>query len=269
MSSKAVLKQLEASRNNYRNALAYADAHLNVKDSIFNREKSNLIANMEARRSYEAQQEELKLAQKNLDILQQDSKISRLTRWLLILILLTVIAIAFALLSRKNRVLDRNTRDLSQARERGEELASALINKEQELTSYTLNFVQKNEGITDLKQQLEQLRKKLEGPNKQEVQGLIRKLDGLLRSDEGWSAFRQHFESVHPKLMTSLSQDYPGLTTSDFRLIALIRLNLSSKEISSVLGISPDSVKTARYRLRKKLSLATQDNLFDFLLQRG
>lgn len=264
-----LLKQLEASQGNYRAALAYADAHLNVKDSIFNREKSNLIANMEARRSFEAQQEELKLAQKNLDFLQQKSKVSRLTRWLLILILLTVIAIAFALLSRKNRVLDRNTRDLTQARERGEELASALINKEQELTSYTLNFVQKNEGITDLKQQLEQLRKKLEAPHRAEVQSLIRKLDGLLRSDDDWAAFRRHFESVHPKLMTSLSQDYPGLTTSDFRLIALIRLNLSSKEISSVLGISPDSVKTARYRLRKKLTLTTQDNLFDFLLQRG
>ncbi|MEM6772081.1 MAG: helix-turn-helix transcriptional regulator, partial [Bacteroidota bacterium] len=264
-----LLKQLEASRGNFRNALAYADAHLNVKDSIFNREKSNLIANMEARRAYEAQEEELKLAQKNLDLLQQKNKVSRLTRILLILGLFTVIAIAFALISRKNRVLDRRQRDLSQAKEREGALASELLNKEQELTSYTLNFVQKNEGITELKQQLELLRKKVDGSNRQDVQALIRKLDGLLRSDDDWAAFRQHFENVHPELMSSLGREYPALTTSDFRLIALIRLNLSSKEISSVLGISPDSVKTARYRLRKKLNLNTQDSLFDFLLQRG
>ncbi|MEO0732755.1 MAG: tetratricopeptide repeat protein [Bacteroidota bacterium] len=263
------LKDLEASRGNYRLALSYAEAYRNVKDSIFNREKSNLIANMEARRTFEAQQEQLKLAQKNVDLLQQKNKINRLTKWLLLLGLFTVLAIAFALLSRKNRVLDRRRRDLDRAEERKDELESALVTKDQELTSYTLNFVQKNEGITELKQQLEKLRVKVDREHRPEVRGLIRRIDGLLRSDDDWIAFRQHFESAHPNLISSLGRDFPGLTTNEFRLIALIRLNLSSKEISTVLGISPNSVKTARYRLRKKLGLDTNDNLFDFLLQRG
>lgn len=261
-------KQLETQRGNYQEALAYADAYFNVRDSLFNREKSNLIANMETRRAYEAQEEKLILAQKNLDLLVQENKISSLTKWLLVLGLLAAIAIAYAMLSRKNSIIARKGDDLKKAHQRGDSLETALKGKEQELTSYTLNFVQKNEGITELKQLTEALGKRLGKEHRAELRAITRKLEGLLQVDEDWADFRRHFESVHPDLITRLGEDFPGLTSNEFRLIALIRLNLSTREVSTVLGISPDSVKTARYRLRKKLNLETQDNLFDFLQQR-
>jgi len=158
---------------------------------------------------------------------------------------------------------------LAKANKRSDNLETALKEKERELTSYTLNFVQKNEGITELKQLTEALGKRLDTEHRAELRSITRKLDGLLRVDEDWADFRRHFESVHPTLIPQLGEDYPGLTSNEFRLIALIRLNLSTKETGAVLGISPSSVKTARYRLRKKLNLDTQDNLFDFLLQRA
>ena len=260
-------KQLETRRGNFRQALLHADAYLNVKDSLFNREKSNLIANMEVRRAYEAKEEELVLAQKNLDILVQENKISSLTKWLLVLGLLTVIAIAYALLLRKNRIIVRKKADLKEAHQRRDSLETVLKGKEQELTSYTLNFVQKNEGITALKLLIQNLSKRVDTEHRTELKSIIRKLEGLLRVDEDWADFRRHFESVHPDLIKLLGKEFPGLTGNEFRLISLIRLNLSTKEISAVQGISPDSVKTARYRLRKKLNLDTQDSLFDFLLQ--
>ncbi len=264
-----VFKKLETRRGNCPRALTYADAYVNVRDSMFNREKSNLIANMEARRAYEAKEEELKLAQKNLDLLVQENKVSTLTKWLLVLGLLTAIAIALALLARKNSIIASKGDDLAKANKRSDNLETALKEKERELTSYTLNFVQKNEGITELKQLTEALGKRLDTEHRAELRSITRKLDGLLRVDEDWADFRRHFESVHPTLIPQLGEDYPGLTSNEFRLIALIRLNLSTKETGAVLGISPSSVKTARYRLRKKLNLDTQDNLFDFLLQRA
>ncbi|MEM9929945.1 MAG: helix-turn-helix transcriptional regulator, partial [Bacteroidota bacterium] len=261
-------KLLETQRGNFRKALQFADLYLSIRDSLFNREKSNLIANMEARRAYEAQEEQLLLAQKNLDLMVEENKVSTLTKWLLALGLLSAIAIAFAMVSRKNAVIARKGADLEEAFQRRNNLESALKVKEQELTSYTLNFVHKNEGITELKQLIQDLSKRVSSEHRAELTSIVRKLDGLLRVDEDWADFRRHFESVHPELMNRLGQDFPGLTSNEFRLIALIRLNLATKEISSVLGISPDSVKTARYRLRKKLHLNTQDNLLDFLLQR-
>ena len=261
-------KNLEARRGNYQLALTYADAYFNVRDSLFNREKSNLIANIEARRAYEVQEEKLIIAQKNLDLMVKENKISSLTKWLLALGLLAGLATAYAMLSRKNSIIARKGDDLEKAHQRGDNLETALKGKEQELTSYTLNFVQKNEGITELKQLTEALGKRLGQEHRAELRAITRKLEGLLQVDEDWADFRRHFESVHPDLITRLGEDFPGLTSNEFRLIALIRLNLSTREVSTVLGISPDSVKTARYRLRKKLNLDTQDNLFDFLQQR-
>lgn len=264
----AAMKELESRRGNYRRALAYADQYFNVRDSLFNREKSNLIANMEARRSFEAQEEKLLLAQKNLDMLAQDNQINRLTKWLLVLILLAAISIAYAMLSRKNTIIERRGADLREATQQRDNLEGALKEKERELTSYTLNFVQKNEGISELKQLTEALAKELGPEHRTKLRTISKKINALLRVDDDWADFRRHFESVHPNLMVKLGEEFPGLTRNEFRLIALLRLNLSSKETSTILGISPDSVKTARYRLRKKLGLDTQDSLFEFLLQR-
>lgn len=264
----AAFKTLENTRGNYQQALLFADLYLNVRDSLFNREKSNLIASMEARRSFEAQEEKLLLAQKNLDILIQENKISRLTKWLLVLSLLVVISIAYAMLARKNTIIASKGADLQRAKQERNDLQGVLKSKEQELTSYTLNFVQKNEGISELKRLTETLAKELGQEHKLKLRIISKKLSSLLRVDDDWADFRRHFESVHPDLMTKLGEEFPGLTRNEFRLIALLRLNLSTKETSTILGISPDSVKTARYRLRKKLGLDTQDDLFEFLIQR-
>ena len=50
------------------------------------------------------------------------------------------------------------------------------------------------------------------------------------------------------------------------RLAALMKMSLTTKEMATILNISPDSVNKARYRLRKKLNLSTDDSLSDFIL---
>ncbi|MEL6945199.1 MAG: LuxR C-terminal-related transcriptional regulator, partial [Bacteroidota bacterium] len=162
--------------------------------------------------------------------------------------------------------LEKQQMDLLKAEKETDKLKDTIQQKEQELTSYTLNFVQKNELISDLKTAIQGLKSELSREQRPKLNAIAKKIDTAFRMDEDWEDFRKHFESVHPSLMNKLSQNYPNLTKNEFKLIALIRLNLSIKEMSSILGISPDSVKTARYRLRKKLRLENHNNLFDFLI---
>jgi DNA-binding CsgD family transcriptional regulator len=75
-----------------------------------------------------------------------------------------------------------------------------------------------------------------------------------------------HFEKVHHSFFDNLKKKFPDLSQSDLKLCALISLNLSSKDMAELMGISPESVKMARHRLRKKLDLATEENLADFVL---
>ena len=85
--------------------------------------------------------------------------------------------------------------------------------------------------------------------------------------DKEWDDFKLRFEEVHSGFFEQLKATFPELSNSDLRLCALLRLNMTMKEAAKILGISVDSVKTSRYRLRKKLNLETDDNLNDFIMQ--
>ncbi len=71
----------------------------------------------------------------------------------------------------------------------------------------------------------------------------IAKIDKILQSniltDEDWENFKQAFEDIYPTFFSKLRFKYPTITVSELRLSALIKLNLSIKEIASILGISP------------------------------
>ncbi|HNP98308.1 MAG TPA: LuxR C-terminal-related transcriptional regulator, partial [Bacteroidia bacterium] len=79
--------------------------------------------------------------------------------------------------------------------------------------------------------------------------------------------FNVQFESINKNFYERIRQAYPDISPNDLKVCALIKLNLSIKEMAGILNISPDSVKTARYRLRKKLQLNSEDNLTEFILK--
>jgi DNA-binding CsgD family transcriptional regulator len=85
--------------------------------------------------------------------------------------------------------------------------------------------------------------------------------------DKDWEEFRLYFEEVHTGFFDTLKKRYPDLTPNELRLAALAKLNLSIKETATIMGITPDSVKTARYRLRKKLDMETEENLTEYLME--
>lgn len=78
--------------------------------------------------------------------------------------------------------------------------------------------------------------------------------------------FFSNFEKLYPNFKTSIYKIAPNLTSNELKLCAFLRLNLSSKEISNLLSITPESVNKARYRLRKKLNLSANDDLATFIL---
>ncbi len=260
-------KDLEEEKGNYKSALAYFEKYNTTKDEIFNLELANTIANLESQHSYDQRQSELELAQKNLDLLTEKNKASRSFSMLLVLALISLASIGWGLLGRQNRKLTSKSRDLAVVSEKALNLSDKIKLKEQEMQSYTLKIVQKNEAISELKAAIQEIKKNSKAEHRSKIGVLEKKLNNVLRVDEDWSDFSKHFEKVHPSLIRNLQNEFPNLTKNEFKLISLIRLNLSSKEISSVIGISPDSVKTARYRLRKKLMLRSQEDLFNFLIK--
>jgi FixJ family two-component response regulator len=86
-----------------------------------------------------------------------------------------------------------------------------------------------------------------------------------LNLDKDWENFKIHFEQVHNNFFDHLKSKFPDLNSNDLKLCALLKLNLDTKQIATVMDISPESVKVARSRLRKKLQLEQSENLSSFI----
>lgn len=94
---------------------------------------------------------------------------------------------------------------------------------------------------------------------------LVRLVDYYITDKES-KLFEINFDKSHQDFYEKLSNNYPNLTSKDLRLCAYLKMNLSSKEIAPLLGISSQSVDVSRHRLRKKLNLDSKDNLTNILI---
>ena len=70
---------------------------------------------------------------------------------------------------------------------------------------------------------------------------------------------------LHKDYSVILHERFPGLTEQERRLATLLRLGFSTKELSSIMSITPKSVEVCRYRLRKRLNLKREENLIEFI----
>ncbi len=113
--------------------------------------------------------------------------------------------------------------------------------KLQEITTRLLEKTQILQNI--------QMQKTLHEGN--DVKGQLLRSSILTRED--WELFQENFSNAYPHFVERLMERFPAVTPSELRLILLMKLNLDTPRIATILGISPDSVKKTRHRLRKKL----------------
>jgi len=150
---------------------------------------------------------------------------------------------------------------------KNKQLEQELYNKNKELTNATMNIVQKNELLNALNHELLQL--KDENGNKlqpEQLQKVAKILKNAYEDNMDWHLFEQSFNETHENFFKKLKHQFPELMPNDLKLCAYLRLNMSSKEIASLLNITTRGVEIRRYRLRKKLNITTEQNLTDFLM---
>jgi len=141
-----------------------------------------------------------------------------------------------------------------------------IAGKDREMVSSLIQIAQKNEMVLYLRKNLSVIRNTLPAPIQKKVTDMLQKIDENQRRQVfNWEDFKFHFDKVHQGFFTRLKGKYPGLTHKDQRLCAYIHLGLATKDIAGLINITPESAEIGRIRLRKKLGLNRQDNLFAFL----
>jgi len=144
-----------------------------------------------------------------------------------------------------------------------EKLDAELAFKKKELTTHALHLAKKNEVLEAIKQKADELRHSASDNGYKE---LIKTINFDQQDDRNWENFTQYFEQVHKDFSKTVKTRYPEITKNELRLMALLKMNLSSKEIATILNISQEGIKKARYRLRKKLNISTEESLQEMVL---
>ncbi len=80
------------------------------------------------------------------------------------------------------------------------------------------------------------------------------------------NTFEIQMDDLHQEFFKNMKKRFPNLSIYDLRLCAYLRIGLTSKEMADILQVLPSSINVSRSRLRKKLNLLPEDDLYEFLI---
>lgn len=148
-----------------------------------------------------------------------------------------------------------------------EKMKSEMRLKNIELANSTMNIIQKNKLLNNIKKELAEVSGKAKNEQvKIDIKQLITKIDRDINNDQNFKVFDKYFDRVHQDFLNRLRDKHPLLTAKDLRLCAYLRLNLSTKEIAPLMNVSTRGLEISRYRLRKKLDIAHDVSLVDYIM---
>ena len=260
---------------NYKRAIEFSEIYIISKDSLFDKTKTKELAKIEAKYEYQKQTgidslahvNEIKIKDQVLLREKEVSKMKIITSVIIGSIILIVTLLIIYLQRgriKKNKMISQQEKELTNVNLKNKELEnknllSELEYKHKEVVNFALHIAEKNDF-------LENLQKTLNASNDQIDPKTLKKLIAQnLSTEKDREEFNANIESLNDSFFLKLDEKFPKLTKTDKRLCALLRLNLSSKEIASIQNISPNSVDVNRYRLRKKLDITTDKDLSNFL----
>jgi tetratricopeptide (TPR) repeat protein len=249
----------------YQRTLALMDTLNNVK-------QRGAIQEVQAKYQTEIQREKNLRLQANNNVLKRDVQQARTLLWVYIGAGVVVVVLVLLLLRSsvlKNRLQQEELKSVEAERSLIEQQhlhEQELINaqkeiigeKQRELTSTALRMANYQDSVRDLIE-------RCDNNDITKVADARRELQNLVRQQDYWKQFETRFNSLHPEFGTSLAKRFDKLTKNDIEFCSLLKLNLSNKEIASLLQISHESVITKKYRIKKKMGI-TDDEAFERLL---
>ena len=240
-SVSAYLYQIYAKQGDLNSAMFYQNENQIANDSAYGMKKRNEITRILLRR-------QLKEKEVSMSIQEVGPENKESAHVLILIIIVLSILIAASLFYKKRLISNLHT---------------TLHQRNRELVFSSLTTLQKDEFINRFSNQLKTFVDNNDSHS--QLRSLIQELKLQFVESNQWNHFKTTFEQIAPSFIDHLTNNYPKLTDYELRLCAMIRLNIPTQEISKILGISPSSLKQARYRLRKRLKLEGRRSLENFI----
>jgi tetratricopeptide (TPR) repeat protein len=236
-----------------------------TSDSLMKIQSINVVKLAEVQMDYEKEVKEKQTQLAYNNVLQKRNLIIFLGAGAILLALVLILILKLRIekqkkkqaeIEKKQAELEKQTADIQ------------LESQNKELTLNVMSLIRKNELILELSDRLIEI-KELTGDERTGSE-IVHLVNTMQKNTDGnvWEEFELRFKQVHNNFYEKLLGQYPDLTQSELKLCALLKLNLSNKEISELSGQRSATLEVARYRLRKKLGISnSQVNLVTFLSQ--
>jgi tetratricopeptide (TPR) repeat protein/DNA-binding CsgD family transcriptional regulator len=233
---------------------AYFRKYITVRDSLLGDDRKTAIVEWEFSR--EREMNALKNADLTAALLRQ--KFQKQTAFLLSGFLAALLLAAFVLLRRRQeRMHEKSRRDK-------ERLEFELELKSKELVAESMKALSVDQAKEDIYKKLHTLVGSLPKTHHPLFSGLFNELRRK-ENDINWEEFESRFLGVYEEFFAKLKNRAPDITPAEVRICALMRLNRTTKEISRISGKTQGTIDNTRSRIRKKLGLSDEENLYDFL----
>jgi tetratricopeptide (TPR) repeat protein len=270
-----VLSEIYYNNNNYKISYDYLKKHKTIQDSLFSTEKERILTEIE-----EEFQSELK--DREIASWKDKSRVQRNNNILLIILSIVLLGLFMLMVSmfrykstafkRQQKLLEQDSIIHSQENKLIEKentiLQEQLESKNRELASKALEMLRLNETISSIINKLENFNHSADTNPEMvnHIKEIIHDLENQTKQNI-WNEFDKIFKNIHSDFYSKLLQICPDLTATEIKTAALLKLNLTTKEIAAIAFKSEGGVKTTRYRLRKKLGLTGDEKLIPFLMQ--
>ncbi len=248
-------------------------------EALFDKERFDISENLKVR--YETEKKETQLA---LQIAQNrslaiENRAQRRQRNIFLVLALLFVILLVLLMNRyqlgKKLSIEKEARlqdqvrlselENAQKKAENERLEGQVQHKQRELTSMTLQMAQKNDALEELEQSI---KKNMSGNSEfssRSLKEILSLIGNQKNIDKDWNTFKTHFDEVHPSFFDKLRTTHPGLSQTEEKHSAYIRMGLATKEIARLMNISPSSVQVSRYRLKKKMALGKEEDIYQYV----
>lgn len=255
---------------------AYQEAFLNLKlsDSM-----NEVILDDQSRQQLHALQSLYDAKTKNarIEVLLKENEIGRAQNrvlWLGMLLFFTIAGGTYfyqrnykkqqlKITAYKQKFLEA---ELEQQLMEQQSMAREISLKTASLSNYSLHLAQKNNSLIKVARTLTNIKGRKQMDVDRKLTELVGEITKEVSEKREWQQFMTYFGQIHPWFLEQLQQcSLANLSTSELRLCMLLKLNMTSAEMAEVLKVTPDSIRVARYRLRKKLPVQKGEKLDVFL----
>lgn len=248
----------------YEKALQTLELFQNYNDSLMGVKTTEHIANLEMQYTIKKEEQKFKLLEQESQLVEKELKLKQIYLYVTIGGVLFLLVVTILILINLKGSLQRNRSKQDLLSQEQEKLKDSLFFKQKEIENFANYIQEKNNLLSSLKVEIKSIIKSTPY-EKNELEKLTMLVNQSLHVDNDRKELELKIDQSHQEFIHRLKSEYPTLTKTEIRLCSLLLLELSSKEIATIMNIEPNSVKTNRNRLRKKLDLAKQTNLTDFL----